>query len=68
MLSDSARKYLNYYNSNPGKKVIIFTNNDQAYQTAIDFRMADIEVQGIVDIRKDSKGDFKRISGRYRSG
>ena len=58
ILSNSARKYLNFYNANPGRKIIIFTNNDQAYQTAIDFKMTNIEVEGIIDVRKNSNGDL----------
>jgi len=56
MLANSARKYLNYYRTNPGKKIVIFTNNDSAYQTAIDFLFKNIDVQAIIDVRKDSNG------------
>ena len=56
MLANSARKYLNFYNVNLGKKIIIFTNNDQAYQTAIDHKLANIDVACIIDVRKNSKG------------
>ena len=58
MLSHSARKYANR-NLDLGKNIVIFTNNDYAYQTAIDFKMLDsfISVM-VVDLRKNSKGDL----------
>ena len=37
MLSNSAKKYLNKYGVAPGKNLVFFTNNDSAYETAIDF-------------------------------
>ena len=58
MLANSARKYLNYYSNKIGKEIVIFTNNDSAYKTAIDFHLNDIKVKGIVDIRKQSNGDL----------
>jgi sarcosine oxidase subunit alpha len=37
MLANSVSKYLNGYGVNLGKEIVIFTNNDSAYQTAMDF-------------------------------
>ena len=58
MLANSASKFLNYYGVCVGKKVVVFTNNDSAYQTAIDFHQKGIVVQAIIDVRSVSQGDL----------
>ena len=58
MLANSARKYLNHYSNKIFKEVVIFTNNDSAYKTAIDFHQNNINVKGIVDVRNESNGDL----------
>ena len=37
MLANSASKFLNYYGVKLANEIVVFTNNDSAYQTAIDF-------------------------------
>jgi len=58
MLSNSVSKYLNGYGVNLGKEIVIFTNNDSAYQTAIDYHHQNINVAAIVDIRNEIEGDL----------
>ena len=59
MLANSARKYQNHYFTKDVKKIVIFSNNDTAYQTAIDFfYKQEVEVQAIIDVRKNSNGDL----------
>jgi len=58
MLANSVSKYLNGYGVNLGKNIVIFTNNDSAYQTAIDFHNQNINVAAIVDVRKNLEGDL----------
>jgi len=58
MLANSVSKYLNGYGVNLGKKIVIFTNNDSAYQTAIDFYNHKINVAAIVDVRNNIEGDL----------
>ena len=53
MLASSAREYLKVYGVLPGKKPIIFTNNDTAYETAIEFKAHGIDTV-ILDTRKSS--------------
>ena len=53
MLATSAREYLKVYGVLPGKKPIIFTNNDTAYETAIEFKTYGIDTI-ILDTRKSS--------------
>jgi len=58
MLAGSVSKYLNGYGVNLGKQIVIFTNNDSAYQTAIDYHHQNIKVAAVVDIRNDIEGDL----------
>jgi len=53
MLATSAREYLKVYGVLPGKKPIIFTNNDTAYETAIEFKANGIQTI-VIDTRKSS--------------
>ena len=58
MLSHSARKYANK-GIDLGKNIIVFTNNDYAYEAAIDLKLINNENKvTVVDIRNDSKGDL----------
>ena len=58
MLSHSARQYASR-NCDLGKNIVIFTNNDYAYQTAIDFKLLDSFIKvTVVDLRNNSKGDL----------
>ena len=61
MLANSARKYQNHCSAKDIKKIVIFTNNDTAYQTAIDFfYKQEVEVQAVIDVRKNSNGDLAK--------
>ena len=51
MLASAARSYLNRYGVLPGRKVVVFTNNDSAYATACDLAKAGAEVT-VVDPRE----------------
>lgn len=50
MLASAVRTYVNRYGVLPGKKAVVFTNNDSAYQAALDMKAAGIGVT-IVDTR-----------------
>ena len=60
MLANSARKYLNKYGVAVGKNLVFFTNNDSAYETAIDFLEQGINIEAIVDIRSETNGHFPK--------
>ena len=53
MLSNSIKKYLDFYGVSCGFNNVIFTNNDSAYETAVSFKEKGISVE-IIDIRKKS--------------
>lgn len=51
MLASAVSTYINRYAVCPGRRAVVFTNNDSAYQTALDLRRAGIEVAAIIDSR-----------------
>jgi len=53
MLASAAKEYLKVYGVLVGKKPIIFTNNDSAYDTAIDFKKNGINPI-VIDVRDNS--------------
>ena len=58
MLANSASKFLNYYGVKLAKEIVVFTNNDSAYQTAIDFNQKGIKVNAIIDVRSNNKSNI----------
>ena len=58
MLANSVSKYLNGYGVKLGKKIIIFTNNDSAYQTVLDYHHQNIDIAAVVDVRSKIEGDL----------
>ena len=56
MLASSVSTYLNRYAVAPGDKLALFTTNDNAYRTAIDWQRAGREVVGVVDARQNPTG------------
>ncbi len=60
MLANSARKYLNKFGVAVGKNLVFFTNNDSAYETAIDYFQQGINVQAIIDIRGETSGHYPK--------
>ena len=51
MLAGAARTYVNRYGVAPGKRAVIFTNNDSTDLVAADLKRAGIIVEAIVDVR-----------------
>ncbi|MEE9210282.1 MAG: sarcosine oxidase subunit alpha family protein, partial [Kiloniellales bacterium] len=56
MLADACRTYVNRYAVKPGRKAVLFTNNDGAYRAALDMAAADIGIAAIIDARADPEG------------
>ena len=56
MLASAVSTYVNRYAVAPGRRALIFTNNDSAYQTALDLVDAGVAVAGVVDVRPDPQG------------
>lgn len=60
MLANAVRSYLNRYGVRCGKEVIVFTNNDNAYRTALDLKNAGASVNGIIDLRTNIESPLLR--------
>jgi len=54
MLASAAKEYMKVYGVLAGKKPLIFTNNDSAYDTAIEFKKNGIDPL-VVDVRTNSE-------------
>ena len=53
MMASAVRTYINRFGVVPGKKIIVFGNNDDARKTVFDLQSKGIEVIAYVDSRKD---------------
>jgi sarcosine oxidase subunit alpha len=51
MLAGAARTYVNRYGVAPGKRAVIFTNNDSTDVVAADLKRAGVTVEAVVDVR-----------------
>lgn len=54
MMASAVSTYLNRYAVCPGQRAVVFTNNDSAYQTALDLARSGTNVVAIVDSRSAS--------------
>jgi heterotetrameric sarcosine oxidase alpha subunit len=55
MLAGAARAYINRYAAAPGKRLAVFTNNDDGLRTAADARAAGVEVAAVIDSRSGAR-------------
>ena len=56
MLASAISTYINRYAVAPGSHTVVFTNNDSAYQTALDLLDAGVSVAAVVDVRREPRG------------
>jgi heterotetrameric sarcosine oxidase alpha subunit len=72
MLAGAVRTYVNRYGVAPGKRAVIFADNDDACRTAEDLADAGIAVAALIDARKNgsprAKHAAKRAKARYLPG
>lgn len=63
MLAGAVRAFANRWAAFPGKRVAIFTNNDDGHQTAKDLSAKGLDVVAVVDTRAATKtlGDYRVI-------
>ena len=52
MLSGAVRSYVNRYGVTPGRRAVIFADNDDAFRTAQDLADAGVAIAALVDARK----------------
>ncbi|MFM9852855.1 MAG: FAD-dependent oxidoreductase [Sphingomonadaceae bacterium] len=62
MLSQAVRTYVRRFGVVPGKRVVIATNNDDAYKTAAALRSAGAEIVAILDARPAPAGSDSGFS------
>ena len=58
MLASAVSNYVNHYGVIPGKNAILFTNNDSAYQAAIDLKIAGAKSVLVIDSRSDQPSEI----------
>ena len=58
MLASAAAAYVNRYGVAPGRRAVVFTNNDGAWRAALDLAEAKVEIAAIVDVRLRPGGAF----------
>ena len=58
MLAGACQSYIKRYGVRPGKRAVVFTNNDGGYAAALDMAQAGMQIAGIVDLRRDAEGEF----------
>lgn len=63
MLAGAVSTYINQYGVLPGKKAVVFTNNDEAYRTAIDLTRHGASVL-VVDARTATQGSLPEQAKR----
>ena len=54
MLSSAVKKYVDFYGVVCGKNIMVFTNNDSGYETAISLIEKNVNLNCIIDIREES--------------
>jgi methylglutamate dehydrogenase subunit C len=62
MLAGAVRTYVNRFGAAPGRKAVIFADNDDAFRTAADLAGAGIKVQALVDARREATGPVQAIA------
>ena len=60
MLANAVRSYLHRYAVLSGQQAVVFTNNDNAYRTALDLKISGAKVNGIVDLRANPESALVR--------
>jgi sarcosine oxidase subunit alpha len=58
MLAGSVSTYVHRYGVAPGQRLLLFTTNDNAYRTALDWHGAGCDVVAVVDSRNDPSGEL----------
>lgn len=74
MLASAAQSYVNRYAALPGRRAVLVTNNDGAYEAALDLQAAGIDIAAVADLRAEAGGDLPEraraagidcLAGRY---
>jgi sarcosine oxidase, subunit alpha len=66
MLASAVRGYVARYGVSPGEACVIFTNNDDAYRTAITLKRSGVRVSRVIDIR--AQAESPGIEAAHKAG
>jgi sarcosine oxidase, subunit alpha len=64
LLAGAAHIYLNRYAVRVGRRVVIVTSGDEAYQAALDLKAAGVSVEAIADLRAEAAGALPEAARR----
>jgi methylglutamate dehydrogenase subunit C len=67
MLAGSVRAYLNRFGVAPGRRAVVFGNNDDAARTACDLAEAGVEVAAVVDPRPDPPAAVRTMAAAAKA-
>ncbi|MGF1446543.1 MAG: sarcosine oxidase subunit alpha family protein [Pikeienuella sp.] len=56
MLAGAVRDYIRLYGVLPGRRAVVFANNDSAYRTALALQDAGADVAAVIDTRRQAAG------------
>ncbi len=56
MLAGACRSYVNRYAVRPGRRAVVYANNDDAYDAVLDLSAAGMEIVAVVDVRDFPEG------------
>ena len=59
MLASAARAYVNRFAVRPGRRAVVFANNDDGYRTAIELQAGGVEVAALLDAREDAASEWR---------
>jgi sarcosine oxidase subunit alpha len=62
MLASAVRGYLERYAVVPGRRVVLYTSNDDAYRTVVDLHHAQVRVAAVIDTRAMPGADAVRCA------
>ncbi|RNF35034.1 sarcosine oxidase subunit alpha family protein [Paracoccus methylarcula] len=62
MLASAVRDFISDYGVAPGQRIVVVTNNDDAYRTALTASDAGLDVVAIIDARADASGDLPQAA------
>jgi glycine cleavage system aminomethyltransferase T len=68
MLASAVRTYVNRYAATSGRRIAVFTNNDDGWRTAADAHAAGIEIAAVIDSRPEPPGDFMALGIKAITG
>ncbi|WP_333793456.1 sarcosine oxidase subunit alpha family protein [Hyphomicrobium sp.] len=63
MLAGAVRTYINRFGVAPGRRVVVFTNNDYGATTVRDLQRAGVDVVALVDSRRTVSEAVSRLAG-----